>query len=69
LAGYFRRDSTRAVSAVLELSRADVSALVMMGPSAHHIDAQVLASALEGLPEPVPTTLAVSVTTWFRGTP
>ena len=69
LAGYFRRDSTRAVSAVLALSRVDVSALVMMGPSAHHIDPQVLASALDGLPEPVPATLAVSVTTWFRGTP
>lgn len=69
LGGYFRRHSVRAVTTTLALSRADVSALVMMGPSAHHIDPQVLASALEGLPEPVPTTLAVSVTTWFRGTP
>jgi 23S rRNA (guanine745-N1)-methyltransferase len=69
LGGYFRRHSVRAVTTTLALSRADAAAIVLMGPSARHIDSPELASALRGLPEPVPATLAVNVTTWVRGAP
>ncbi|MBN2848952.1 MAG: 23S rRNA methyltransferase [Coriobacteriia bacterium] len=65
LGDLFQRSSTRAVSAELALSRADVSALVMMGPSAHHIDPETLADALGRLPGAVSATLSVSVTTWL----
>jgi 23S rRNA (guanine745-N1)-methyltransferase len=48
----------------LRLDRAAVLTLVGMGPHARHLVRADLAVALAGLPEPVPVTVAVDVTTY-----
>lgn len=48
----------------LSLSRADVAAVVGMGPNAWHTASDKLATALAGLPEPVEVTGSVQVSTY-----
>ncbi|SBT51735.1 putative RNA methyltransferase [Micromonospora auratinigra] len=55
----FTEESTGVHRARLRLTRAEVSALVGMGPSAWHTDPERLAGRIGALPEPVPVTLAV----------
>jgi 23S rRNA (guanine745-N1)-methyltransferase len=50
----------------LPLGRADVAALVAMGPSAHHLGEEVLAAHLAGLPEQLEVTMAVTVSSYRR---
>jgi 23S rRNA (guanine745-N1)-methyltransferase len=45
----------------LRLDHADVTALVMMGPSARHITAAALAARVASWPEPVPVTVDVQL--------
>jgi 23S rRNA (guanine745-N1)-methyltransferase len=48
------------------LTHADLGDLVSMGPSAHHIDPDQLASRIEPLPEPLWVTVSVMVSTYRR---
>ncbi|NIZ91801.1 hypothetical protein F1544_12465 [Kineosporiaceae bacterium B12] len=61
-------DFTRAASTDLrrevQLDRADVRALVGMGPSAHHVDAGDLDARLAGLPAVLGVTVAVRVSVY-----
>jgi 23S rRNA (guanine745-N1)-methyltransferase len=50
------------------MSHADVVNDVLMGPSAHHVDADVLAARVAQLPDPVNVTVSVTVTTAFAPT-
>ncbi len=49
---------------LLQLSHKEVRALVSMGPSAWHLDPEKLASAIAGLPEIVPVTASVQVSSY-----
>ncbi|MEU1842105.1 putative RNA methyltransferase [Micromonospora sediminicola] len=59
LGGHFAEDSVTEHRARLALTRAEVTTLVGMGPSAWHADPGRLAARIAGLPEPTPVTLAV----------
>ena len=48
----------------LLLDRSAVATLVGMGPHARHLSREAVASAVEALPQPVPVTLAVDVSTY-----
>jgi 23S rRNA (guanine745-N1)-methyltransferase len=61
---WFTLVSDRVVEAPLRLTRADAAALVGMGPSAHHLDPDTIATGLAGLPEPVIATLSVRLSVW-----
>jgi 23S rRNA (guanine745-N1)-methyltransferase len=50
----------RAVTYQLHLLRDQLADLVLMGPSARHLDPAELAQRLDHLPEPVPVTVAVT---------
>jgi 23S rRNA (guanine745-N1)-methyltransferase len=54
---------------VLALDRAAVLALVGMGPHAHHVSRDAVRAALETLPEPVPVTVSVEITTYEVAAP
>jgi 23S rRNA (guanine745-N1)-methyltransferase len=56
LGPWFRGDGAAACEYAMSLGHADVAALAAMGPSAHHTDADALADAVAGLPEPVAVT-------------
>jgi SAM-dependent methyltransferase len=64
LAGRFEREGTRVVEGELQLSHADALAVVMMGPSAHHVDPDEARQRAEALLEPLAATLSVSVSVW-----
>ncbi|MGB4441124.1 MAG: methyltransferase domain-containing protein [Coriobacteriia bacterium] len=64
LGGHFERAATRAVEREMRLSREDVLAAALMGPSAHHLQADDVESRVASLPEPIAVTLSVSVSTW-----
>lgn len=57
----FEPATERVVEHRVRLSRQDVRNEVLMGPSAHHVDAGALAAALTGLPEPLEVTVSVTV--------
>ncbi|WP_089156571.1 putative RNA methyltransferase [Micromonospora sp. NBS 11-29] len=59
LADHFVEESTVEHRARLALTRAEVTTLVGMGPSAWHTDPRRLAGRIAALPEPAPVTLAV----------
>ncbi|MEH0827835.1 MULTISPECIES: putative RNA methyltransferase [unclassified Micromonospora] len=59
LGGHFAEESATGHRARLALTRAEVTTLVGMGPSAWHTDPQRLAARIAALPEPVPVTLSV----------
>jgi 23S rRNA (guanine745-N1)-methyltransferase len=50
----------------MTLARADAEALVMMGPSAHHVAAEDLERHIGRLAEPVTVTASVIVETFAR---
>ena len=58
---HFEREPPRSLSWTMRLDRADVGLLVAMGPSARHLDLDLLARQIEVLPEPTETTVAVQV--------
>jgi 23S rRNA (guanine745-N1)-methyltransferase len=58
----FRRD----ISRVVPLSRADIRAAIMMGPSAWQADPEAMDSHIEGLPDPLPVTLSVTMSCYLR---
>lgn len=64
LAGRFERECTRGVEGKLRLTRADALAVVMMGPSARHVDPDEARRRAEALPEPLEATLSVSISVW-----
>ncbi|WP_345152570.1 putative RNA methyltransferase [Micromonospora maritima] len=61
LGGHFVEESATAHRAELALTRAEVTTLVGMGPSAWHTDPGRLAARIAALPEPTPVTAAVRV--------
>ncbi len=63
LAG-FERTAVHRVEYPLELAREDALAAAAMGPSAHHVEATVLAGRVATLPEPVRVTVAVDVASY-----
>jgi len=64
LGGHFERETSREVRGALELTHDLVRDLVLMGPSAHHVNAAELEARVGALPEIVPATLAVTISTW-----
>jgi 23S rRNA (guanine745-N1)-methyltransferase len=48
------------------LTHADLTDLVSMGPSAHHVDQAQLARGIEPLPEPLPVTVSVILSAYRR---
>ena len=58
--------AARPVRFGVQLLRAAAAALVAMGPTARHLDADRLAAAVSVLPEPVSVTVSVSVTALRR---
>lgn len=64
LGGHFERAAARRVEREMRLSRAEVLAVALMGPSAHHLRADETESQVASLPEPIAVSLSVSVSTW-----
>ncbi|MGA7203616.1 MAG: methyltransferase domain-containing protein [Specibacter sp.] len=62
--GHFRREGSRAVTIELELSRTDVRNVALMGPAGHHLDADKLAAAVEGLPGTTVATAEFTISTF-----
>lgn len=56
----------REVVVEVELTRADLRALVLMGPSAHHVEPGVLDARLTRLPDPQTVTVAVRLSAVTR---
>ncbi|MEV0002507.1 putative RNA methyltransferase [Micromonospora sp. NPDC050980] len=63
LGAHFVEDAATEHRARLALTRAEVTTLVGMGPSAWHADPARLAARIAALPEPTPVTLAVRLGT------
>ncbi|PTA45764.1 putative RNA methyltransferase [Micromonospora sp. RP3T] len=63
LGAHFVEESAGEHRARLALTRAEVTTLVGMGPSAWHADPERLAARIAALPEPAPVTLAVRLGT------
>ncbi|MFI5833840.1 putative RNA methyltransferase [Micromonospora sp. NPDC051300] len=63
LGAHFVEESATEHRARLALTRAEVTTLVGMGPSAWHADPDRLAARIAALPEPTPVTLAVRLGT------
>jgi 23S rRNA (guanine745-N1)-methyltransferase len=61
---WFSAEGAIEVEAVMTLQREDVAALIAMGPSAWHVDADETCSAVMALPEPLLVTLSVTVSTY-----
>ena len=64
LGGDFLLDSSVVVEETMALSRADVAALVSMGPSARHVESERLDRAVGQLPPACHVTLSVTVATY-----
>jgi SAM-dependent methyltransferase len=61
---WFRRVATREITTTRPLSRAAVRAAVLMGPSARQAAARGSVARIDGLPDPLPVTLSVILSTW-----
>lgn len=61
---YFGLAGAERLERELLLSREEVTALVGMGPSARHLREEELAAPLQGMDEPIATTLSVTIGTW-----
>ena len=61
--GFLKLDEQR-FDRVLQLTHNEVHALVMMGPSAWHLDPEKLSGAIAGLPRIVPVTASVQVSSY-----
>ena len=66
LADRFVADGSVDVRAPLELNREDLRRLVLMGPSARHVDREALDRTLSDGPETTSATLAVTASRWRR---
>ncbi|XRQ16090.1 putative RNA methyltransferase [Actinomadura welshii] len=66
LAGYFKLDSRQEIDTRAVLTHHEVTTLVGMGPSAHHVPADVLGERLEGLPDPLPAPLSFVLSSYRR---
>lgn len=64
LAGKFEQTGTELVESVLRLDRTAIEQLVMMTPSARHLNHRELAAQIAVLPEPSVVTLSVTLSTW-----
>jgi 23S rRNA (guanine745-N1)-methyltransferase len=64
LSPYFEPAARREHRVTLSLGRGDVAALVAMGPSSWHADAPALAARIAQLREPVPVTVAVTLSVY-----
>jgi 23S rRNA (guanine745-N1)-methyltransferase len=64
LGGYFAVTARQSHVRPLRLSHREVAALVAMGPSARHLDEATVAARLARLPDPVPVTLAVTLSSY-----
>jgi len=65
LGTWFRLRERRAVEWLMTLDRAEVRDIVLMGPSAHHVDADRLDETLAAFLEPIVVTGAVDLSTWL----
>ncbi len=66
LAGYFKFDSRQEIEAEAVLTHDEVATLVGMGPSAHHVPAELLRERLRQLPDPLPAPLSFVLSTYRR---
>jgi 23S rRNA (guanine745-N1)-methyltransferase len=66
LASRFERTLERELEYPIALDRGSVSELVRMGPSAYHVDADALATAIAALDDPLDVTVSVSVSAFRR---
>ena len=66
LGTHFERRVTQLVEHRMRLSREDVRAVALMGPSAHHMRAGDAELRVAALAEPAAVTLSVNVSTWER---
>jgi 23S rRNA (guanine745-N1)-methyltransferase len=66
LAGHFTPAGVEPYETRLALSPADVRALVLMGPSAWHVDRASIEGSIDALPDLFAVTLSVSVATFVR---
>ena len=61
-----RNEGAAELDFTMELARADVEALVMMGPSAHHVTTEELGRHLASVADPMTVTASVIVETFSR---
>jgi 23S rRNA (guanine745-N1)-methyltransferase len=66
LAGEFERVGTEPVEETMRLDRSAVEQLVLMTPSARHLNYRELLQRIAVLPEPAIVTLSVNLSTWAR---
>jgi 23S rRNA (guanine745-N1)-methyltransferase len=66
LAGYFKFDSRREIETEAVLTHDEVTTLVGMGPSAHHVPADLLRERLRPLPDPLTAPLSFVLSTYRR---
>jgi 23S rRNA (guanine745-N1)-methyltransferase len=66
LAPWFVEEGTQTCEKSLLLSRAEVAGLVGMGPSAWHLDPGELSARIAPLPEPVPVTARVRLSSYSQ---
>ncbi|MFI6680356.1 putative RNA methyltransferase [Kribbella sp. NPDC050470] len=64
LAGKFEQTGTELVESLMRLDRTAIEQLVMMTPSARHLNHHELAAQIAVLPEPSVVTLSVTLSTW-----
>ncbi|MEV5964363.1 putative RNA methyltransferase [Kribbella sp. NPDC051952] len=65
-AGVFTRTGSEVIEDVMRLDRAAVEQLVLMTPSARHVNYRELLGQIALLPEPSIVTLSVTLSTWRR---
>ncbi|TYK42856.1 methyltransferase domain-containing protein [Actinomadura decatromicini] len=66
LAGYFKLDSRQELETEAVLSHDEITTLVGMGPSAHHVPVEQLSERLVELADPLPVPLAFVLSTYRR---
>ncbi|TDC81796.1 putative RNA methyltransferase [Actinomadura sp. 7K507] len=66
LAGYFKLDSRQEIDIEALLTHEEVTTLVGMGPSAHHVPADRLRERLGRLPDPLPAPLSFVLSSYRR---
>nr|WP_316043445.1 methyltransferase domain-containing protein [Actinomadura sp. CNU-125] len=66
LAGYFKPDGRERLDAEAVLTHDEITTLVGMGPSAHHVPEDALRERLERLPDPVPVPLSFVLSAYRR---
>ncbi|MGP4029064.1 putative RNA methyltransferase [Actinomadura sp. 3N407] len=66
LAGYFKLDSRKGIRAEAVLTHDEVTTLVGMGPSAHHVPVERLRERLGRLPDPLPVPMSFVLSGYRR---